>query len=278
MRDKLRVLPELTPPPVASTAPAPPTAVPQASAPAQRPADRPRPAEPVRVVDRADLGRVLEASAKTLQDAAETMRRADPARPLAYRVQRLALWLDLEDAPPTEDGLTRLPPPDDRDRTLLDTLMAAASWTDLLRRAEELTGQYLFWFDLHWMVALAMERLGAVFLPARDEVGRELVMLLMRFPTLAGLRFSDGTAFARPQAVAWLEGEQKKLGAGGGSGPSAASAEDDEVTRRFDEARELVSGGKTAEGLALAMALSQRGADARVRFRSRLTVARLAMD
>ena len=94
---------------------------------------------------------------------------------------------------------------------------------DLLNDAENLTGTFLFWFDLHRLVALALDRLGALFLAPREVVGRELVAFLDRFPGMTALTFSDGTPFVEPMTQTFLDEERAKWapsGAAGGGGPA----------------------------------------------------------
>jgi hypothetical protein len=124
-----------------------------------------------------------------------------------------------------------------------------------------------------------MDRLGALFMDARAALGREVVGFLQRFPTIVSLTYSDGSPLADPGTQAWLDEERSKHGqGGGGAGSNSASAEDEEVTKRFAEAKELVSQGKAAEGLGLASQLAARAADARLRFRGRLAVGELALQ
>jgi type VI secretion system protein VasJ len=165
-------------------------------------------------------------------------------------------------------------------RKRLAAQLAEQQWLPLLTSAEDLTGTYLFWFDLHRMVALAMDRLGVQFVAARETMGREVVSFVARNPTLPTLTFADGSPFADAATETWLAEETKKWAgsSGGSAAPSAASAEDEELAQRFEEARELVVGGKVAEGLSLAVQLASRGADARTRFRARLSVAKLAIS
>jgi type VI secretion system protein VasJ len=112
-------------------------------------------------------------------------------------------------------------------------------------------------------------------------VGREVVTFIGRFPAILQMTFANGTPFADEGTKTWVEEEQKKYG-GGGGGSSAASAavsaEDEEVQKRFEEARAMVKGGKVADGLSLALALANRAADARTRFRSHLAVSRMALE
>lgn len=278
LRDKVREVPaeQAAPPepvPAPSAAPAPVVAA--------APAPAAAPAAPA-ISSAADVGRALTAVSRTLRDAAEELRKADPAAAYAYRLHRLGIWLEVRALPVAEDGFTRIPPPPPDVRSRLDRLASGESWRDLVEAVEAESLDYIFWFDLQRFAALAMDRLGALFIEARETVGREVVALLRMFPQLATLKFSDGTPFADAGTAAWLEEEQAKFGGGGGGGASAAAAaaseEDQELAERFESAKEMVASGKVPEGLALAVALAARGADARSRFRARLGTARLAVQ
>ncbi|HYQ43730.1 MAG TPA: type VI secretion system protein TssA [Polyangiaceae bacterium] len=286
VREKLRQAPQAAPPapppPAVSAAPvaaAPPPAVSAAPAPAAVAAPSFSAPEAPTVTDAEDAINALRAVGKTITSAAKHLRKADPADVWPYRLQRTGAWLAVRTAPPVEGKATRIPAPPAEHRKRLEAQLAEQQWLVLLTTAEDLTGTFLFWFDLHRFVALAMDRLGVQFAAAREALGREVVAFVTRNPTLPKLTFADGTPFADSATETWLAEETQKWAASGApAGPSAATAEDEELAQRFEEARELVVGGKVAEGLTLAVQLASRGADARTRFRARLSVAKLAIS
>lgn len=280
LRDKVRGIPEeivetpATPSPTETTAsPTSPTSERQASSESAMSAP-----EIPSIGSAADVMDALQALRSGILEAAKHLRKADPANAWAYRLHRTAIWLRIQTAPEAVSGKqTRLPSPGER-RKALDAKLAGEQWLDLLNTAEELSGQFMYWLDLHRYVATAMDRLGATFLDARATVGREVVGFLQRFPAVLSLTFNDGTPFADSATQMWFEAELPKYGGGGGgAGSQAASAEDEEAARRFGEAKEMVAGGKLAEGLSLASQLAARAADARTRFRGRLVVGELAL-
>jgi type VI secretion system protein VasJ len=272
LRDKTLAIPE--PPraeePVDASAGATDGAVPQAQA--QGPSG-PRPPASVDEVDPA-----VRASAAIFVDGAAVLRAADPARAWAYKLQRWGAWAILEEAPPANDGRTYVPAPGEGAQ--LAEIRDGGRWQELLSTAEEMVPRYLFWFDLHRYVALAMDNLGPSFAAAREVVGREVTYFVARFPGIASLMFDDGTPFADAATQSWLDDEAKKWGAGGGGSAAAAvaSKEDEEIAARLVEAQAMVSSGKVADGLASALALADRAADARLRFRARLAVGKMALD
>ena len=145
--------------------------------------------------------------------------------------------------------------------------------------AEETSTQQLFWLDLHRHVALAMERLGPAFTSAREAVGQELTRFVVRVPSVRDLAFSDGSPFAEPETKAWLDAEARRwAGAGPAWGTTLSSGEDDEISSRVAEARELMLAGRVAEGVGAAHDVAVREPSGRVRLRIRLAVARMALD
>ncbi len=290
LRDKTRRLPEAAPaappPPRAEPSPAAAAAAPAAVAPPQAaPVTAPSPpAAPALTTDipaatsAADVLPTLRAVGKTITEAAALLRKEDPAQAWPYKLQRTGLWLVVKALPPNEGGKTRIPPPQGHAKKL-EALATAGQWMELLNTAESLSGQYIFWFDLQRWAALALDRMGALFLEARAVVGAEAHAFIQRFPALVELKFADGTPFADAATVSWLEEEAKKHGAAtGGGGSSQVDEEERLVAERFAEAKELASAGKTLEALALGSQLADRGADVRTRFRGRLAVAQMALS
>jgi type VI secretion system protein VasJ len=269
LRDKVLAIPE---PPRVEEAPVPGAVGDAPVAQAQAPA------APVGPTSVADVEPATRTSGGVLVEAAAILRAADPARAWGYKLQRWGTWVILEEAPPAQDGRTYVPSPGDTAQ--LAALRDGQQWLELLNTAEQMTSQYLFWLDLHRFVALALDNLGPAFAAAREVVGREVTYFVARMPILTSLSFDDGTPFADSATQTWLEDEARKWGAGGGGSAASAvaSAEDEEIAKRFVEAQQMVTGGKVADGLASALALADRAADARMRFRARLAVGKMALD
>lgn len=282
-RNKVRAIPAEAP------AAPPPVSTPQPSAPQQAyspapVADAPAPMAAPSLPSASNPDDAIVAireCGNAIIGIAKVLRRADPALAWPYRLQRVGNWLGVQRPPPNEANKTRLPPPAADVKKKLQAMMEQQKWMELLAAAEDATADYLFWLDLHRMVAVSMDSLGALFIASREAVGREVSSFLQRYPAITGLTFSDGSPFADAATKSWLDQEMGKWGGGGGGGSAAASAaseEDQELAKRFEEAKEMVSTGKVPEGLALAAALAVRAPDARARFRSRLAVAQLAIE
>lgn len=271
-REKLRLIPVEKKP-----EPPPPAATPSTEAAAASPAPA---GATVAVATLSATGpeeadKAVNALGKNLREIAGVLRHADPAQATAYRLHRVGLWLSVKQAPPAENGKTRLPAPGADDKKRLERLQSGRQWVDLIEAAETLTSQYRFWLDPHRMVDQAMEQLGALFMQARQTVATEVATFCARVPDIARGKFTDGTPFADPATESWLE--QHAAGQGGGTSSAAVSEEDAEIARRFEEARDLVKQGRLPEGLGLATQLATRGPDARTRFKSRLEIAEMAV-
>ena len=276
-RNKVRAIPE----PPKEAAPPPPVAAASTTTEAAAPPAPAATALPT-ATNADEAVTAVRDCGKAIIDIAKMLRRVDPAQAWPYRLQRTGAWLGVQRPPPNENNKTRLPPPAPDVKKKLQGFMEQQKWLELLGAAEDATAQYLFWLEAHRLVAVAMDSLGALFIGAREVVGREVVGFVQRFPMIAALQFSDGSPFVDAATASWLDQEAGKWGGGGGGGgsssSSAVSEEDQELQKRFVEAREMVSTGKVPEGLALAMALAVRAPDARTRFRSRLSVAQLAIE
>jgi len=251
--------------------PPPPAAEPQApasgatSAPAA--AARPTPAAPA---EGEDLSAYLRTAGAAVADAARRMRAADAKDPNAYRVLRVGTWLGLTEEPAAEEGRTPVPPPTTRD-TLLG-LLQGQQWADLLEAAEGAVAEDPLWLDPHRLAWQALGALGPAHQKAQQAVVAEVRTLVGRLPALPGLAFSDGSPCADPATQAWLEEEVGRAPARGAR-PAGGVAE--AATARLAEARERLSGGQTADGLALARDAVAAAGFERERFLVRLETARM---
>lgn len=262
-----------------AASPPPQPAAPAAATPPATPAAEPVAVSAPRVSGAGDVLPALRTLGKSICECAAQLRKEDPASAWAYRLQRTGLWLAVKAPPPAEGGKTRIPPPPPPQMKKLESLAAGEQWLELLNTAEGMTSTYLFWFDLHRWVALAMDRLGALFVEAKKTVVAETLSFVGVYPAVAELGFADGTPFADAGTRAWLEEEQARSGGGGGGGGSSrVDEEEQELQARFEEAKELASTGKVVEAMALGVQLAERGADLRSRFRSRLLVAQMALQ
>ena len=260
------------PPPPAAAAPAPAATAPAAPTPA---APTPAAAAPIAAAAAptlaagADATPFLQQSGAALTSAASTLRKANVGDPLAYRLQRMGLYL-ANQAPPavTQAPKTGVRPPAPNLRQQLQTLANNAKWAAILDEAESALSQNRFWLDLHRYVFDALTQLGHG--PAAKMVGIETAHLVRLLPELLALQFSDGSAFCAPDTAEWLAGLTGGSGGGGGGAPS-----EDPVEKAIAEAKALAGGGKREDALRALQAAVRTAADDHARFRLRLALARL---
>lgn len=282
LRDKMRMIPADAPAPAAQPTPAAaaaPSPTPAAGTPTPASAPLATPAAPT-ISGAGDVLPALRSLGKGIVEAARHLRQADPSSAWAYRLARIGIWLAVKQPPPAEGGKTKIPPPQPNDVSRLKSQFESQQWSELVASAEGLTAQFLFWLDLHRMIAVALDQQGARYEDAKKAVVSSVLTFLESHPQVLELSFSDGTPFADEGTRTWLEEEQQKVGGGAGSGQATSAQLDEEeqqLRERFQEAREMVLSGKVGEGLGLAIQLSRRSADARSRFRARLETAHLAL-
>lgn len=178
------------------------------------------------------LLRETAAASETMQDT--------PADPLPYRLRRLAAWADIKNAPPSEDGKSRLPPPDSTIMQTLRSHLDAGQYPEALRLAEEQVGVSLFWLDPHRISAAALAAMGAPYKAAQNAVTGEVRDYVARVPAIQSLAFDDGTPFADAQTKAWLAELLTSNRQDGGDGDNPA------VRTAMEKAREQAAADPAA--------------------------------
>jgi type VI secretion system protein VasJ len=214
--------------------------------------------------------------AKSLGDVARVadyFREESLTNPAAFRFSRMAVWSAVESLPPSEGGMTILPPPFSGD--FLRGLLGEGEDEGLVRAAEENLSEHFFWLDLNFWISEALARLGEGHEAAAEAVRTETAHLLRRLPGLEELKFSDGTPFASDDTREWLKG--LSAGAGGAAAGSAGAAADP-AAKGLRQALELVTDGKTSEAVRK-MQQGLRGAGSRkAAFHWRIALCRLLVD
>lgn len=119
-------------------------------------------------------------------------------------LNRAALWCTI-DQPPQADtaGVTQLRPVPLERSQAYSAAVEARKYRDVLPQLEGSAGKAPFWFDGHYMVARCLEGLeahGALMI-----MRATLAQFLNRFPDLARFKFQDGTPFASPRSMQWLD-------------------------------------------------------------------------
>jgi type VI secretion system protein VasJ len=290
VRERIASVPEVAAPPPRAPSPPPPASHESASqesparwtpTPSAALPPPPAPKIDVPVVASAASLEELDRLAGPLRDGLRSFagyeRQVAPTSPRGYRLARVSVWFNIEEAPQVERGRATIRGPAASDRTALERLAADGDWSDLLESSEGAFAEHMFWLDLHRYSALALENLGASYAAARATVVRELVSFLERVPGIERLQFATGTPFASPECLGWLDRERAK----GGGGAPAASDGASPADRAFEELVEaararLGSDGETALGEVLTAANAPRSAPAQ--FLAKLGAARFALD
>ena len=67
------------------------------------------------------------------QEVASFLAQKDLSNPKGYRLMRAAAWLRIDELPAAINGKTRIPPPDDKLRDILNDLKISGNWKALLQ-------------------------------------------------------------------------------------------------------------------------------------------------
>jgi len=181
---------------------------------------------------------VAEAGLASLRPLIDWYLQEHPTLPLLFRLNRICAWAALEQAPPAQNGATRLPPPPDQAMVGFEKIAQGGDPQAVIHFAESRLIGHRYWLDLNRASHAALSRLGAK--DAAMAVAFETGRLLARLPQLADMKFSDGRPFADPDTQAWLQalgGDAPR--AAGGADPVAelaAAADADAVAGKLNEA------------------------------------------
>lgn len=189
-----------------------------------------------RVAD-AVLPQLLRTTTEQAQQLAVHYLSLDPTDWRVYLLHRAALWCSITQLPQANnEGVTQLRPLP-RDRALgYEAAVKGGQHTAVLPQLERSAGRAPFWFDGHRLVFLCLDALKAD--TAKNMITVALKAFLDRFPALSGLKYHDGTPFAAPETLQWLEGlQQKQLADKGPGAPwSRAAASDEPAEANIEEA------------------------------------------
>ena len=203
--------------------------------------------------------KALAAAMQSLRQIAGYHFSKDAFSPLAFRLSRIAAWSAVESLPPSAEGKTRIPPPPKQLVQSLQGNMESENWDALLKTAEIRVCDFLFWFDLSFYSAKALEQLQKQ--EALEELERHSAGYAHRLKGIEKLCFADGTLFVSEQARQWLKKVADKY-SGANVSMSFSGSQGDGMVRKdiaqaMEKAREL--NGKGREGDALL--LMQQGVD-----------------
>lgn len=128
-----------------------------------------------------------------------------------YLLHRTALWTTVVQLPPANgEKVTQLRMVLPQDKALAySSAVNSKQYESVLPQLERTMSKAPFWFDGHHLVVQCLEALGIH--DARDIVCQILRCFLQRYPELLGYKFHDGTPFASPATVQWLETLRNKI-------------------------------------------------------------------
>ncbi len=250
------------------------------SPPAEKAADDPLNAP---IGDETQAGRAADAAFQRLRQTSLFLLQHDLKNPLSYRYRRIAGWAKVTSLPPHKDGATQLVPPPPPVAEALCAQRDQGQLEALIQNAEQKFSQYIFWLDLNRYVAEALGDLGSGCEAARRAVCQETAAFLERYPDLATLRFSDGTAFADPQTKGWLKrlrpaGPEGGEAAAGPTAGSAAGTAADPIAAALEQARALARKKELAAAVALLQQPMQQSAGQSSKLRWRLAIVELLLE
>lgn len=225
------------------------------------------------VVVPGNADRTISAMRDAVRTTALALIAADLAEWRGFRLLRAITWLSVTEPPPAAgpDGRTALMPPP---ATRMAEFDAAVSHpADLIPALETFcSGSGLFWLDGQRRSATALAALGPNYAECAREIAAGILGLLNRLPSLATLRFADGTPFADGATQAWLASIQ----------PAApVSAEPSEAApwiAAFADARRTALAGDAEAALERLVAGTAAAPDRRQWAFWRLATARLCLE
>ncbi|WP_412062100.1 type VI secretion system protein TssA [Rubrivirga sp. IMCC45206] len=265
VRESLRRLP--TPEP--ETPDPPPEPAPSdgaGDAPTSDTPSAPRPAAPASGAGGGDASfSTAKEAALVVMKVAQFHREADALDAVAFGLVRAVRWGAIAAPPPTG----KIPAPPKPRRDALAALVGGPP-AALVAQGEAAFQQspFHFWLDLQRLVATGLAALGPSAAAAHATVVDGTASLVRRLPGLASTTFQDGTPFADPLTVSWLDEISASPGASGGGGGDEALAE------ALDAAHQQAAGGDVPGAVA---ALVAGAGGPRDRFGRAIAAAELAL-
>lgn len=151
------------------------------------------------------LERVLESNFSALRSVIGPGLQGLILPSLLFRVNRQTAWISLEEAPPSQAGMTLIPAPARSEAEVFAQVQAAGDELGIVRFCEGKLLTYPHWLDLNRVSHAALSRLGAKGAAAAASLALEVRHLLARLPELAELKYADGQPFADGATRTWLE-------------------------------------------------------------------------
>ena len=203
--------------------------------------------------NRKERMRSLKACQEVLRDFAAAEMLEDINSPSAYAINRMSTWLNIEQLPINNDGITPLRPiPTDKKNQIL-VLFEQQKYKELIPLTENSFSRSPFWLDAHRMVALSLEALG--FKDCAEQVRSYLGNFLRRFPDIIHYKFNDQSEFADSATRQWISKQvisENSLGTIHNPGNiNTTGLIDEELKIIQEKADALVSTNKLSEAVLL---------------------------
>ena len=223
-----------------------------------------------------DVVKSLRTCQDILRKAAAFKREKSLADPLAYRLQRMAAWMDLE-LPPAQNNMTQIRQIPTERLDFFQQQVEAGNHAVIIKEVESSFANAPFWLDAQRLTAMALESLN--HLEAQKAVIADLAALLRRLPRLMDYQFMGGQPFADDLTRLWIEnnvlvGSQTLDGVTGRSEKSA----DSPWLKASKEAKQLAAKGKFREGVKILQEGRRQAVSRRERFLWDLHQARFCQD
>lgn len=161
-------------------------------------------------VPAAVLPRLLRSTQDQCRQLAMHFASYDPVDWRVILLHRTALWCTVNQLPQADTAfVTQMRPVPPEKVQAYSAAVEAGQFQDVLPQLESSAGKAPFWLDGHCLVARCLEGLGASGSLAVLRLA--LAQFLHRFPALVRYKFQDGTAFASPRTVQWLDSLEAPL-------------------------------------------------------------------
>lgn len=195
---------------------------------------------------------------QNIKQTAKLLRMENDRNPQAYRWLRFAIWEPLRTLPPSNNNITRIPPPQSQTVSHLNHLADQGDYPALIQAAESALAnpRNLFFLELNLFTHTALEALGPAHQTAARAVLMDTALFIERLKGLDQLMFSDGTPLISEKTSEWLKTVEYSLNRSNdqsvNSSDTTMAAIKDEIhtiREHFKEHRDLSSAVDAFQGL-----------------------------
>jgi len=126
-----------------------------------------------------------------------------------FILNRISYMYDITTLPMAENKKTLIPPPSNEEINSIQNLYKSQNYKELLEICESKIKTYIFWLDLHFYVAKALENLG--FEESAEGIKCIINIFIKKLPGIEYYSFADGTPFATNETKNWLKPQIKEI-------------------------------------------------------------------